>query len=281
LQIDRMMKRPHRMISLALLLGLGLATSAYAADPAPDSTLAEAQRTLLVLGFNAGRTTGLVTPQSTKALEAFQQQQGLPVTGRADAATMAKLRDKRDNNPNQVLGNSKTGAPESRRAAPQAEPHPVAAGPAVSVGGNTLPDAPRDFSPVIGNPSAAARAPATPSAAPSSPSRSNGAPPPAPSSRLLGGEAPAPLAAAPQEAVAADQLDRPSGQRSGSFLERAVESAQHGPDWVHWVWAPIAGLLVILAAGAWWRAGRSRNPYLASPGSSAGSVRRREPTLER
>jgi hypothetical protein len=252
--------RCARLVPVALTLALGLATTCLAADPPSDPRLSEAQRALLILGLDPGKTTGLVNPQTTHALESFQKQQGLPVTGRPDDATMAKLRDKRDNNPTQVLGNPKTGAPDRRpAAAPAIEPHPQAVGPSVAVGGNLLPDAPREFNPVAGNPAAAGARPPTPSAV---------------APRL---EPPAPIAAAPQEPVRADRVDLPPGQTAGSLLERTLEQAQRGETWLRWIWAPIAGLLVLIGLGAWWRAGRTTNPYLAA--SDNPTSRRREPTL--
>jgi hypothetical protein len=68
----------------------------------------------------------------------------------------------------------------------------------------------------------------------------------------------------------------PPGQSSGTLLERALDEAERGQSWLRWIWAPIAGLLVILAAAAWWRAGRASNPYV---GGSTTDTRRREPTL--
>jgi hypothetical protein len=252
-----MNRRTH--LPLLLVLALSAAGPAFAADPPGDPRLSEAQRGLLVLGFNPGKTNGLLTPQTIQALQAFQKQQGLPVTGRADDATMAKLRDRRDNNPTQTLNNPKTGAPERRASSgPVVEPHPQGIGEAVGVGGNALPDAPKEFNPVAGTPANIQPRAAAP--------------------RGLGSaEAPVPLAAAPQEAVEASRVALPPGQSSGGFLARALDGAEHGNSWLRWVWLPIAGLLVLLGLGAWLRAGKASNPYLARPGEP--TTRRREPTL--
>jgi hypothetical protein len=88
-----------------------------------------------------------------------------------------------------------------------------------------------------------------------------------------------PLAAAPQEAVEASRVALPPGQSEGGFFARALEDAQRGNSWLRWIWLPIAGLLVLLGLGAWLRAGKASNPYLARPGEPV--TRRREPTLER
>ena len=247
----------RRLLPLAVLLAL--AAPALAADPPPgDPRIAEAERGLLILGLYHGKTTGLANPEIARALEAFQKQQGLPVSGRPDAATLAKIQDKL---PIQSLNNPKTGAPMPRASSgPVVEPHPQAAGGTVGVGGNALPDAPRAFNPVVGTPA------------------NNAAPRSAPRAAAPV-EVPVPLAAAPQEPVEASRVSLPPGQSEGGLLVRALDEIERGNSWLRWVWLPIAGLLVLIGLGAWWRAGKSSNPYLARPGEAP--TRRREPTLER
>ena len=46
------------------------------------------------LGFSPGRTDGYFSEQTKKAVESFQRQNGLPVTGEVDQATAAKLEEK-------------------------------------------------------------------------------------------------------------------------------------------------------------------------------------------
>jgi len=51
----------------------------------------EAQERLNALGYNVGAPDGAAGPKTAKALRDFQQQQGLPVTGRLDTATAGAL----------------------------------------------------------------------------------------------------------------------------------------------------------------------------------------------
>ena len=51
----------------------------------------EAQERLNALGYNVGTPDGAAGPKTARALREFQQQQGLPVTGRLDAATAGAL----------------------------------------------------------------------------------------------------------------------------------------------------------------------------------------------
>lgn len=251
-----MMRRTY--LPLCLVLALSAAGPALAADtPAGDPRIAEAERGLLILGLYKGKTTGLPNAEIGHALSSFQQQQGLPVTGRPDAATLAKIQEKL---PIQSLNNPKTGAPVSRAQPARPEPRPQGIGEQVGVGAKATSDAPREFNPVAGTPANIQPRAASPRASSSA-------------------EAPVPLAAAPQEAVEASRVALPPGQSSGSFLVRALDDIQHGNSWLRWMWLPIAGLLVLLGLGAWRRAGKASNPYLARPGEPV--TRRREPTLER
>lgn len=57
----------------------------------PDDKVSGVQARLNNLGFFCGKVDGIVGPRTQKALRSFQQQNGLPKTGRIDAATSAKL----------------------------------------------------------------------------------------------------------------------------------------------------------------------------------------------
>lgn len=54
-------------------------------------SMRDAQRRLNQLGYNVGTPDGAAGPRTTAGLRAFQQDNGLPVTGRLDAATMDAL----------------------------------------------------------------------------------------------------------------------------------------------------------------------------------------------
>jgi localization factor PodJL len=65
------------------------ATAAAAQPPSPD--VVTAQRALNQLGYYQGPTDGTVSPALKLALAAYQRDNGLPVSGAADAATVSKL----------------------------------------------------------------------------------------------------------------------------------------------------------------------------------------------
>lgn len=69
------------------------AQPAPAARPAPSAvmSIADAQRRLGELGYQAGPADGAMGPRTTEALRRFQQSVGLPATGRLDAATSEAL----------------------------------------------------------------------------------------------------------------------------------------------------------------------------------------------
>ncbi|HEY0722785.1 MAG TPA: peptidoglycan-binding protein [Pyrinomonadaceae bacterium] len=67
-------------------------TPASNPGPAPAiMSVAQAQRRLAELGFDPGPPDGMPGGRTAAALRAFQQQRGLDVTGRLDAATSAQL----------------------------------------------------------------------------------------------------------------------------------------------------------------------------------------------
>ena len=53
--------------------------------------LRKVQERLHAEGVDPGPLTGAMTPQTEAALRQYQQKQGLPVTGAADAATLQRL----------------------------------------------------------------------------------------------------------------------------------------------------------------------------------------------
>lgn len=63
----------------------------YEADGCPDIDLRAAQLQLSYRGFSPGAIDGLIGQKTIAALTAFQQQAGLPVSGKLDAATRAAL----------------------------------------------------------------------------------------------------------------------------------------------------------------------------------------------
>jgi peptidoglycan hydrolase-like protein with peptidoglycan-binding domain len=54
--------------------------------------VAAAQRALNTRGYDAGQVDGRMGPRTRKAVRAFQEAEGLEVTGRLDEPTMARLR---------------------------------------------------------------------------------------------------------------------------------------------------------------------------------------------
>jgi hypothetical protein len=63
----------------------------YSAGPLPDLKLRAAQLYLTFAGLNPGPVDGLMGSRTQTALQAYQQQQGLPQTSQADDVTLASL----------------------------------------------------------------------------------------------------------------------------------------------------------------------------------------------
>jgi uncharacterized repeat protein (TIGR01451 family) len=59
--------------------------------PERSRAVEEVQRALAILGYNPGEPTGIMNEQTADAIERFQQDNGLPVTGRADPVTRKAL----------------------------------------------------------------------------------------------------------------------------------------------------------------------------------------------
>ena len=66
-------------------------TSAPGAKTNARMSMKQAQQRLNELGFDVGTPDGSAGPRTQNALRTFQQDQGLPVTGRLDQATMRQL----------------------------------------------------------------------------------------------------------------------------------------------------------------------------------------------
>ncbi len=66
--------------------------SAEPAKPRPDAAIAEAQRTLGKLGYDAGPVDGFAGDRTRNALRLFQRDNGRPQTGNADSSTLEILR---------------------------------------------------------------------------------------------------------------------------------------------------------------------------------------------
>ena len=68
------------------------AVAAVSPRPALASLpMRDVQERLIALGYKPGRADGLVGPRTTAALTKFQEDNGLPVTGKLDEQTVSKL----------------------------------------------------------------------------------------------------------------------------------------------------------------------------------------------
>jgi hypothetical protein len=70
---------------------LAQAYQRYTTGPMPDLNLRAAQLYLTFAGMNPGPVDGLMGARTRTALQAWQQRQGLPLTGQPDDATLASL----------------------------------------------------------------------------------------------------------------------------------------------------------------------------------------------
>jgi peptidoglycan hydrolase-like protein with peptidoglycan-binding domain len=57
--------------------------------------ISTAQEALTRLGYGTLKADGVLGPGTRRAIEAFQQMQGLPVTGQLEADTLRAIRDSR------------------------------------------------------------------------------------------------------------------------------------------------------------------------------------------
>ena len=77
-----------------LILGLSLALfmgSSFTEGGSYEPEVFQAQKVLRVLGYNPGKLDGIWGKVTQRAIESFQRDSGLPVTGRLDEETKAKL----------------------------------------------------------------------------------------------------------------------------------------------------------------------------------------------
>ena len=97
------------LVAMAAVIGhavgpaTGLAASETSAKPLPSGPsdrrsaapearfIRDAQKTLRDLGYPAGPVDGIVGPRTRAALTRYQRAEGIPVTGRLDTETMARL----------------------------------------------------------------------------------------------------------------------------------------------------------------------------------------------
>lgn len=75
----------------ALIRGSDTTTTASLGAPAPDARVAAVQEALVVLGHGPMTVDGLFGPATRAALEDFERDEGLPVTGALDGATLRVL----------------------------------------------------------------------------------------------------------------------------------------------------------------------------------------------
>jgi hypothetical protein len=87
--------------------------------------LQEAQQTLNLLGLHDGNAHGQPGPRTTQAIETFQRQQNLSVTGRLDQPTIDRLRQIRATRFERQLGAPGTGTLSGAGPAPQASGAPA------------------------------------------------------------------------------------------------------------------------------------------------------------
>lgn len=87
-----MRKRALHVVAIASVFVFLMASAmdCFAAKAAPDSQVKAVQTALNKEGYRV-KVDGKMGPQTEAALMKFQKVKGLPVTGKADAATMKKL----------------------------------------------------------------------------------------------------------------------------------------------------------------------------------------------
>jgi peptidoglycan hydrolase-like protein with peptidoglycan-binding domain len=76
---------------IVTVIALALALTATPPSAAADEKIEQMQKALKAKGHDPGRIDGVMGPQTTAALKAYQKEQRLEVTGQADDTTLAKL----------------------------------------------------------------------------------------------------------------------------------------------------------------------------------------------
>ena len=77
--------------TLLTALAVALTLAAMPALAQDRTAIEKAQKTLKEKGHDPGSIDGVMGPQTTAALRAYQKEQGLEATGRLDATTLSKL----------------------------------------------------------------------------------------------------------------------------------------------------------------------------------------------
>ena len=86
--------RPSEKLLKAIILGEGGkvgAKSMRAETAEAEETIRDVQRSLLKLGYKAGAANGKPTPETVRAIRAFESDQGLAETGRISGPLIARL----------------------------------------------------------------------------------------------------------------------------------------------------------------------------------------------
>ena len=81
----------RRNVLACLMIAAGLGRSEVAQAAGYNPVTQQAQSKLAALGLDPGTLDGVAGNATKKAVQAFQQQSGLPETGVLDAATLEKL----------------------------------------------------------------------------------------------------------------------------------------------------------------------------------------------
>lgn len=212
------LRRTAAAVAVTGMLALA-GPGAEAADPS-KADIQWAQTVLKAEGFDPGPARGEMNDRTRAALGAFQKKNGLPASGRLDAATTAKLLAIRESASKPTMGNlaapkpaGSGGTSSGQGAAAPSGPPKVQAAPTISV--QAAGEAEESFVESVG---AAPRAAVTTD-----------------DGRLAGGASPA---------AAAEE-----GWSLGSLA---------APRWVHSALYAGMAVLALLAGLAWWRAGRPK-----------------------
>ena len=86
--------QPSQELLKSIILGEGGkpgARSAKAATAEAQDVIRSVQRSLVKLGYKAGAANGKLTPETTRAIRAFEGDQALPETGRVSGPLLARL----------------------------------------------------------------------------------------------------------------------------------------------------------------------------------------------
>lgn len=251
-----------------------------------------AQMILKEKGLYQGRPTSRLDEQTIAGLRQYQKNQGLPVTGRLDDATVEDMMkgrpvDKTVTNLADPQARARNAQPKLREE--DAKPRAAQGTAGVQQAGpgqdSTVLGFSRSGAPATTDAAPSVSAPASgagPSAAPSAASRSGGA---------VSTEPPRPGRAVPSGGTADDDGGASSPHAADrAAVEAVAEPAADSPlpfdpaaapSWVRFGLMGFVGLLFVFMAGMWWWSGRRpRHPKVA-PGRAGRDPLRREPSLGR